>query len=289
MKKILNIVFLLTLTILFSKAQVKAVENCGQIVGSSDQCNCSINNNQASPARYGTVCCGWMKDNTNCSTYQDADQYGCGEIITSASVPSGATCNCGGTNWTAYWQWKGLNRGACCGYVKEGTVRDQCLTAPESETTAFCGEIFDPGVKGCICGGGGGVVTMSDGSSCCGWEINGQCSSTDVGINNIDPSAETLNAINPLNVGGSAVGNDLSTPGGILTRALQGFIFPIAGIILFAQLLLGGFQMLTGAASKGIDEGKQKITAAVIGFIILFAAYWIMQLLELIFGIRILS
>jgi hypothetical protein len=47
--------------------------------------------------------------------------------------------------------------------------------------------------------------------------------------------------------------------------------------------------MLTGAASKGVDEGKQKITAAVIGFIILFAAYWIMQLLELIFGIRILS
>jgi hypothetical protein len=224
-----------------------------------------------------------------------AQSYGCGVALGNASVPEGATCDCDGASWTSYWQWNGWirnDRGVCCGWVKEGTISDQCLTAPESETTAFCGETYPStgeGSKTCICGGGGGEHDVGGGQTCCGWMINGQCSSTDVSVNEIEPSAETLNAINPLNIGGSNLGTELSTPGGILTRALQGFIFPIAGIILFVQLLLGGFQMLTGAASKGVDEGKQKITAAVIGFIILFAAYWIMQLIELIFGIRILS
>jgi hypothetical protein len=33
-------------------------------------------------------------------------------------------------------------------------------------------------------------------------------------------------------------------------------------------MLLGGFQMLSGANnSKSLDEGKQKITSAIIGFI----------------------
>lgn len=112
--------------------------------------------------------------------------------------------------------------------------------------------------------------------------------STDVGINNVEVTAETLNNLNPINIGGGSA--DLKTPGGIISRALKFFVFPIAGIILFVVLILGGFQMLAGANnSKSLEEGKQRITAAIIGFILLFAAYWIAQLLEIVFGIRILS
>jgi hypothetical protein len=118
--------------------------------------------------------------------------------------------------------------------------------------------------------------------------IDGKCSSTDVAISDTEVTGETLSSLNPLAIGGSSL--DLSTPGKIISRALGSFVFPIAGIILFVVLVLGGFQMLTGAASsKGMEEGKQKITSAILGFIILFAAYWIAQLLELIFGISILS
>lgn len=126
---------------------------------------------------------------------------------------------------------------------------------------------------------------MGGGQTCCGFLRDGVCNSSESGIEVTD---ELLDQLNPIKIAGGS--NDLSTPGGIISRALTGFVFPIAGLILFIQLLLGGFQMLTGAAnSKSIDEGKGKITAATIGFIILFAAYWIAQLLELIFGIRILS
>lgn len=217
-----------------------------------------------------------------------AQVHTCGQSLRNSTVPPGVTCDCAGTQWTAYWQWKGVNRGVCCGFVKEGDWGDQCLTAPESETTAACGETYTTGEKECICGIGSGQHDVGGGQTCCGWMLNGSCSAYDTAVNDIEVSAETLNSLNPFTVAGGT--EDLSTPGKIISRALKGFIFPIAGIILFLSLLLGGFQMLTGAAnSKSLDEGKQKITSAIIGFILLFASYWIVQLLELIFGIRILS
>lgn len=80
-----------------------------------------------------------------------------------------------------------------------------------------------------------------------------------------------------------------STPGGIISEALT-FLFPAAGLILFVMIVWGGFEMLSGAASaKSKDAGRQRITAAIIGFILLFAAYWIAQILEVVFGISILK
>ncbi len=188
-----------------------------------------------------------------------ATEYGCGETNGSATVPDGAICNCPGAQWESYEQWDIIwtNRGICCGWVQQGDSWDSCLTANPSETTAFCGETYAAGAKDCIFG-------------------------------NTTVSEQTLGNLNPISVGGGDA--DLTTPGGIISKALGSFVFPIAGIILFMVLLLGGFQMLAGANnSKSLDEGKQRITAAIMGFILLFAAYWIAQLLELIFGIRILS
>lgn len=81
----------------------------------------------------------------------------------------------------------------------------------------------------------------------------------------------------------------LSTPGGILTRVLY-FALPIAGLILFAMLVWGGFEILSGAASsKSKEAGRQRVTAAIMGFFLLFASYWIVQLIQVIFDIKILG
>lgn len=111
------------------------------------------------------------------------------------------------------------------------------------------------------------------------------------------PTNETFDAVNPLNIGGgtsidqsspSAYKTDLSTPGGIISRALT-FIFPLAGLLLFALLVWGGFEMLIGSPTKkSMESGKNRITAAVAGFFLLFAAYWIWQIVEVIFGVAIL-
>jgi uncharacterized membrane protein (Fun14 family) len=56
------------------------------------------------------------------------------------------------------------------------------------------------------------------------------------------------------------------------------------------MLIMAGFKMLTGASnSSNMEEGKKMISTAIVGFIILFAAYWIAQLIEIIFGISILG
>ncbi len=108
---------------------------------------------------------------------------------------------------------------------------------------------------------------------------------------------QDFNKFDPLQIGGSeditktqasSLAKTLTTPGAIITRALQ-FAIPAAGLILFVMIIWGGFEILTSASSGKKDAGKQRITAAVIGFVLLFGAYWIAQIIEVIFGVKILS
>jgi hypothetical protein len=133
-------------------------------------------------------------------------------------------------------------------------------------------------------------------SYCCGYYHQNVCHATvpviprptGPGLQVPEVDSAMLDQLNPIKEY-STKANQLSTPGGIISEILR-FAFPIAGIILFVMLVLAGLKMLTGATnSKSLDEGKQMITTAILGFIILFAAYWIAQLLEIIFGIKILG
>jgi hypothetical protein len=81
---------------------------------------------------------------------------------------------------------------------------------------------------------------------------------------------------------------NLTTPGGILSALLR-YLFVFAGLILLVMLIWGGFEILMGAAEpKSQEAGKQRITAALLGFLLLFASIWIAQIAEIIFGINIL-
>lgn len=100
---------------------------------------------------------------------------------------------------------------------------------------------------------------------------------------------QTLDELNPLKIEGSAVADALSTPEGIINRSLT-FLFPLAGMILFGMLVAGGVEMMFGAAGKkSLESGRQRATAAVVGFLLLFASYWIVQIIEMVFGIDILG
>jgi hypothetical protein len=77
--------------------------------------------------------------------------------------------------------------------------------------------------------------------------------------------------------------------GGILSRAIP-LVFAFAGIGLLIMLLAAGFTFLTSAGdAKKMEQGKQQLTNAIIGFIIIFAAYWIVQLVGTIFGLDIIK
>lgn len=99
---------------------------------------------------------------------------------------------------------------------------------------------------------------------------------------------QTFEDLNPLVMTGSTAAEELSTPGGVIGRLLE-LIFPLAGLMLFLLLVWGGFEILVSAASqKGVEAGKNRITAAIVGYLLLFATYWIVQILEVVFGIAVL-
>jgi hypothetical protein len=85
------------------------------------------------------------------------------------------------------------------------------------------------------------------------------------------------------------IGSRFTNIGDIIS-ALLPYIFVLAGLTLFILLIIGGFGMLTsGGSPEKMKAAQGKITSAVIGFVIIFISYWLMRILEIIFGISILS
>lgn len=69
-----------------------------------------------------------------------------------------------------------------------------------------------------------------------------------------------------------------------MVNLLVKVIFVGSGMVLFFMIVGAGFAMITGGSD---DKGKAKttMTTALIGFVIMFSAYWIMQIIQLITGI----
>ncbi len=77
-----------------------------------------------------------------------------------------------------------------------------------------------------------------------------------------------------------------NTPADVISVGLT-FIFPIAGLILFINLVWGGFQYLVSQGDeKAISGAKGRITMSLVGFIVLIAGFWITQLIASILHIR---
>lgn len=68
------------------------------------------------------------------------------------------------------------------------------------------------------------------------------------------------------------------------------YVFVIVGLLLFFYLIYGVFTMLSAFGNpQSISAGTTIITRALIGFVIVFSAYWIVQIIELVLGLRILN
>ncbi len=86
-----------------------------------------------------------------------------------------------------------------------------------------------------------------------------------------------------LKVGGKTAG---ITVGDIVTSIVP-ILFVITGLILLLYLIWGGFSlMLSKGDPKAVESAKGRITSAIIGFVIIFIAYWLVQFLGTILGIK---
>lgn len=73
---------------------------------------------------------------------------------------------------------------------------------------------------------------------------------------------------------------------GEVVSRITPYIFAAVGILLVFYFLSGGFKLMTsGGDPKKIEGGKKIIVNALIGFIIIFTAYWLVQIILSFLGI----
>ena len=79
---------------------------------------------------------------------------------------------------------------------------------------------------------------------------------------------------------------------GDLVSALLFNAFYLAGFVLLLLLIFGGISIMIGAGRSDPEStarGKSAATAALTGFLIVFAAYWIVLIVQRITGLNILN
>lgn len=79
--------------------------------------------------------------------------------------------------------------------------------------------------------------------------------------------------------------------GGLISAILPN-VYVLTGLILLFFLIFGGLAIILGAGKgdqENIEKGKKVLTGTLIGFLIIFASYWIIQILEILTGIEIFN
>jgi hypothetical protein len=67
-------------------------------------------------------------------------------------------------------------------------------------------------------------------------------------------------------------------------------LYVIAGLLLLLYLLFAGVLVVfTAGSAEQTQQGRQAITNAIIGFLLIFTSYWIIQTIQYMTGIPILG
>jgi len=65
------------------------------------------------------------------------------------------------------------------------------------------------------------------------------------------------------------------------------YVFVIAGILLLFMIIASGYTLMTSTGNpEAITKGKSHLTAALVGFLLVFAAFWILQIIEVFLGVQ---
>ena len=74
---------------------------------------------------------------------------------------------------------------------------------------------------------------------------------------------------------------------GKIVSELVKYLFPLAGLLMLLYLLYGGYKyMLSRGDPKALADAKGTITNALLGFAIVFAAFWIVQIIGIVLGLN---
>jgi hypothetical protein len=78
------------------------------------------------------------------------------------------------------------------------------------------------------------------------------------------------------------------TLGSVFSAALP-YVYVFAGLALLVLLIFGGIALMTAAGeAKKTKAAYGRITSALIGFLLIFISYFVVQIVEVILGVTIL-
>lgn len=81
---------------------------------------------------------------------------------------------------------------------------------------------------------------------------------------------------------GTPVKDVYKTPADLVNLIVPN-LFVLGGIAIFVMMLVAGYKFISNTA-KGKEEALNIFKNAVIGFVIMFSAYWALQILKLVTG-----
>jgi hypothetical protein len=88
---------------------------------------------------------------------------------------------------------------------------------------------------------------------------------------------------------GSSANSEYSGAGSLINNVLPN-IYIAGGVIIFFMILMGGFTIIANAGNADkIKDGTKTITSAIIGLLVLFGSYWIIQIIQVVTGVSILN
>lgn len=91
--------------------------------------------------------------------------------------------------------------------------------------------------------------------------------------------------------GGTGGFTQLSDVGKIVSIIISNAVI-IAGIILLFLIIFAGYSFISGAGSgnsQKVAQGRSAATAAIIGFVVIFIAYWIAVIIQTITGVHFIN
>jgi hypothetical protein len=102
-------------------------------------------------------------------------------------------------------------------------------------------------------------------------------------------STQGLNSLYSIIQSRPALFNMSGSPGEIISSFMN-ILFPLVGLLLLLYLIYGGYNlMLSGGDPKKIQAAKSIITMALLGFVIIFASYWLVRIVGYVLGLDTFS
>jgi len=64
-------------------------------------------------------------------------------------------------------------------------------------------------------------------------------------------------------------------------------VFVGVGLILLAMIIISGLSMIAAGTTESKDKASTTMTSALMGFLVIFAAYWILQIIQIFTGVNL--